>query len=342
MQSARRVQARSGHAACYGAGPPQERRCMTARLIMRMNVADVAPDTADVSVFTFRHPRRATLPDWEPGAHVDVKLPDGRIRQYSLCGDPADLSHYRIAVKREETGRGGSRALHAAFAPGAEAHVSSPRNNFPLVGDAGRHVFVVGGIGVTPVLAMATHLSRAGADFAVHFCARSPALAPLYGLLGEICGARLTTWFSSEGRRFGDAALEDWRPGTHLYACGPQRLLDDVATLAARRGWPADHIHAEVFQPIVDENFKPEPFDAHILSTGETIRVPADRSLLDALREHGLATASSCELGVCGACVCGYRDGVVIHRDVVLPVAARQDRMTPCVSRARVSVTLDL
>ena len=309
---------------------------------MKMDVVGVTPSTPDVSIFAFSHPRRPALPAWTPGAHVDVKLPDGRVRQYSLCGDPADLSHYRIAVKREQTGRGGSTQIHAAFLVGAQAHVSSPRNNFPLITEARRHVFVVGGIGVTPVLAMATHLRREGADFTVHFCARSPLVAPLLDPLREICGQRLVTWFASDGRRFGAASLEDFQPGSHLYACGPQRLLDDVNALAHRHGWPQENVHAEVFQPVVDENFKPEPFDAHILSTGQTIRIPADRSLLDALRDHGLATASSCELGVCGACVCGYRDGVVIHRDVVLPVAARQDRMTPCVSRARVSVTLDL
>lgn len=315
---------------------------MTARLIMKMNVAEVTHSTPEVSIFTFSHPRRRVLPAWTPGAHVDIKLPDGRVRQYSLCGDPADLSSYRIAVKREHAGRGGSMLIHSAFLTGAEAHVSSPRNNFPLIAQAQRHLFVAGGIGVTPVLAMATQLRREGAEFIVHFCARSSAVAPLLDPLHEVCGDRLVTWFASDGRRFSEPSLEEYQPGSHLYACGPQRLLDDVNAIAHRRGWGQENVHAEVFQPIVDENFKPEPFDAFILSTGQTIRIPADRTLLDALRDHGLATASSCELGVCGACVCGYRDGVVIHRDVVLPVAARQDRMTPCVSRARVSVTLDL
>ncbi|MBX9933026.1 MAG: 2Fe-2S iron-sulfur cluster binding domain-containing protein, partial [Methylobacterium sp.] len=122
----------------------------------------------------------------------------------------------------------------------------------------------------------------------------------------------------------------------------PQRLLDTVQEALKTAGWPDAQVHSEVFQAILDENFKPEPFDARIASTGAVLHVPADRSLLQVLREHGLATASSCELGVCGTCTCGYRDGAVIHRDVVLPVAKRQDRMTPCVSRARVSVTLDL
>lgn len=309
---------------------------------MKAVIAEIVRATPDVSVFSFRHPRRPQLPMWTPGAHIDVKLPGGRVRQYSLCGDPADLSHYRIAVKREGDGRGGSNEIHDTFNVGQEAHVSAPRNNFPLATDALRHVFVAGGIGVTPVLPMARQLDREGSDFALHFCARSPRDAPLLEDVRAVCGSRLTTWFSSDGRRFAFDAIGPYRPGSHLYACGPQRLLDAVKAGAEASGWPSDQIHAEVFQPTIDENFKPEPFDAVIASTGETIRVAADRSLLDTLREHGHATASSCELGVCGACICGYRDGIVIHRDVVLSNAERQDRMMPCVSRARNIVTLDL
>ena len=107
-------------------------------------------------------------------------------------------------------------------------------------------------------------------------------------------------------------------------------------------GWPATHVHSEVFQAALDETYKPEPFDVRLASSGVRLHVPADRSLLAVLRDHGIAMPSSCELGVCGSCVCGYTDGTVIHRDVVLPLDARQDQMTPCVSRARVDVTLDL
>ncbi|MGI4793186.1 MAG: flavin reductase family protein, partial [Janthinobacterium lividum] len=134
--------------------------------------------------------------------------------------------------------------------------------------------------------------------------------------------------------------LGDPDPGTHVYCCGPQRLTDAVRKATAR--WPEAQVHFEAFQATLDENYKAEPFDVTLASTGETLRVPADRSALDVLREHGLVLPSSCELGVCGACRCGYRDGVVIHRDSVLGVAARQDHMMLCVSRARVAVTLEL
>lgn len=315
---------------------------MTARLVMRMRVEAAEPSTPEVTVFALAHPNRPALPEWTPGAHVDLRLPDGRVRQYSLCGDPADRSRWRVAVKREDAGRGVSRWCHESLRPGSPVLVSAPRNNFPLAPDARRHVLVAGGIGVTPLAAMARHLAATGGDFVLHFAARSAATAPLLPELRALCGPRLLTWFGDEGRRFDPAALGPPEEGAHLYACGPERLTDAVRERAGALGWPAERVHSEVFQATLDEHFKPEPFDVVLASSGETLRVPADRSALDVLRDHGLSMPSSCENGLCGACVCGYRDGVVIHRDRMLPVTARQDRMTPCVSRARVSVTLEL
>jgi len=268
-------------------------------------------------------------------------MADGKVRQYSLCGTPGVQPRWQIAVKREAAGRGGSAWVHASLLPGGEALVSAPRNNFPLArGD--RHVLVAGGIGVTPMLAMARTLAATGADFALHFCARAAALAPLLVELQAVCGDRLVTWFADEGRRFDPTRIGRPAPGTQLYACGPPRLTDAVRAAAQAAGWGEAQQHYEVFQPTLDENFKPEPFTLKLASTGEVLLVPADRSALAVLRERGFALPSSCELGVCGSCVCGYTDGVVIHRDSVLPVAARQDRMTLCVSRARVAVTVAL
>ncbi len=316
---------------------------MTARLIMKLRVERACWTTPDVLHLTFVHPLRPHLPAWTAGAHVDLRLPDGRVRQYSLCGDPSDPTRYEIAIKREDAGRGTSRWAHANLAQaGSIAHVSAPRNNFPLVANARRHVLVGGGIGITPFAAMAHALAASGADFTVHLCARSSAEAPLLAELDEVCRDRLVRWFSSEGRKFDPAVLGGPDEGAHVYACGPRGLLDAIRTGAAAAGWPDDRVHAEVFQAALDENFRPEPFDVHIASTGEVLHVPADRSILDVLRSSGRSVPSSCEMGVCGSCICGYRDGTVIHRDAVLPLAERQDRLAPCVSRARVAVTLDL
>lgn len=313
---------------------------MNARIIMKLRVDRARVTAPGVLHLDLVHPSRPLLPAWSAGAHVDLRLPDGRIRQYSLCGDPADRSRYEIAIKREAAGRGGSIWAHENLKEGAIAHVSAPRNNLPLAENAARHVLIAGGIGITPFVSMAHSLNAAGADFMLHYCARSRPEAPLLAELEAICGGRLQRWFSAEGRRFVPAL--ELRPddGTHFYMCGPHRLIEAVR--AALAACPEDRLHSEIFQPTVDENFKAEPFEAEIASTGQRLLVPADRSLLEVLRDAGFAVPSSCELGVCGSCECGYRAGTVIHRDQSLAVAKRQDRLLPCVSRARVSVTLDL
>ena len=315
---------------------------MSARVVMKLSVVEAVATTPEVLRLTFVHPQRPELPPWEAGAHVDLRLPDGRTRQYSLCGDPADRSRYILAIKREDAGRGGSLWTHANLAAGAVAHVSHPRSNFSLATDARRHVLIGGGIGVTPLAAMAQHLTATGTDFTLHLCARSAEQAPLLTELRALCGDRLQCWFSSEGSRFDPAAIGAPGDGIHAYACGPQRLTDAVQAGLTAAGWSAERVHVEHFVPMADENYKPEPFEALIASTGAVVHVPADTSLLEVLRQHGFAMPSSCEIGVCGSCECSYRDGTVIHRDVVLPVAKRQDRMMPCVSRARVKVTLEL
>lgn len=315
---------------------------MTARLIMKLRVVDRQPTTDDVAVFTLRHAQRTHLPSASAGSHVDMRLPDGRTRQYSLCGDPDDSTVYKIAVKREDQGRGVSRWIHENLVVGATALVSAPRNNFALV-EAERHVLIAGGIGVTPFVAMAHALEQRRQSYELHYCAHS-AKAPLIDEVRALCAnGRLMTYFADvPGATRFDATktLAMVARETHVYCCGPQRLTDAVRE--ATQHWPESQIHFEVFKPTLDENFTPEPFDIRIASSNETLRVPADQSALEVLRAHGLPLPSSCELGVCGSCECGYRDGLVIHRDQVLSVKARQDRMMLCVSRARVGVTLDL
>ena len=313
---------------------------MTARLIMKLRVERMRLTTPDVLHLQLVHPLRPVLPEWSAGAHVDLRMPDGRVRQYSLCGNPDDRARYEIAVKREATGRGGSIWVHGNLHQGSEVHISAPRNNLPLSANGKRYILVAGGIGITPLLSMARTLKRWNKDFTLHYCARSAAEAPLLAELRDICGPSLQCWFSASGPRFDPAAIGTYDEDTHVYICGPQRLLDAVQS--ALSDWPEDQVHGEVFQMTVDENFKPEPFEATVASTGQRFLVPADKSLLDVLRDNDFAMPSSCEMGVCGSCECGYRDGLVLHRDKVLPTSKRQDRLMLCVSRARVSVTLDL
>ncbi|CAM3489500.1 Oxidoreductase [Bordetella sputigena] len=316
---------------------------MSARIIMKLQVSEVSQDASGIKIIRFVHPHRPTLPAAPAGAHVDVHIPGGKIRQYSLCGDPRQTSHYTIAVKRSDTGRGGSRWLHEHAEPGLVLPVSAPRSNFPLAAEASRHIFVAGGIGITPFVSLAWQARAQGQDFLLHYCARQRTAAPLLGTLQGLCGADgLATWFSGDpgGCRFDASTLGDPIAGTHVYCCGPASLIAAVREATAH--WPESQVHFEVFEATLDENFKPEPFDIRIASTGATLRVPADQSALDVLRRQGHALPSSCEMGVCGACVCGYTDGTVLHRDAFLSASQRQEKMALCVSRARVGVTLEL
>lgn len=316
---------------------------MSPRLIMKLVVADIRQESGDVLVVDLRHPRRPELPPATPGSHVDVHLPDGRIRQYSLCGDPADRSRYRIAVKRESGGRGGSLWLHETVTPGATLMVSAPRNHFELSPEAERYLLLAGGIGITPLLAMAHALTRAGKPYQLHDFARSRAAAPM---LEEVASAAdpacVSYHFDDEpGSRL---SLTDLlavpQAGTQVYCCGPAGFMEAVRRATA--DWPEEAVRFEAFQPLFDEGFSPEPFEILIRSTGAALPVPAERSVLDILRSAGIELPSSCEIGVCGSCECGYLAGSPIHRDVVLSPRARQSRFIPCVSRAAGILHLDL
>ena len=309
---------------------------------MTLAVEDVRPAGEDVVAITLRHPRKPLLPAATAGAHVDVHLPDGRVRHYSLCGDPADRAVYRIAVKREEGGRGASRWLHETLRPGQTLVVSAPRNHFALE-PAHRTLLLGAGIGVTPLLAMARSLAAEGRDFHLHVAARSRAAVPLADEIAAAIDPRRVSWHLGDepgGRLDLAALLAEPRPGTAIYCCGPARFMDAVATATA--AWPEGALHREAFAPLDDADFVPAPFAIAIASSGIVLPVPAERSALAVLREAGIELSSTCEIGVCGSCECGILDGTPIHRDVVLSPRARRDRFIPCVSRAEGTIHLAL
>ncbi|KQO52522.1 PDR/VanB family oxidoreductase [Methylobacterium sp. Leaf85] len=316
---------------------------MQPRLIMKLEVASVREDRGNVRVITFRHPLRPSLPPFTAGAHVDVHLPDGRRRQYSLCGDPADASAYRIAVKLERGGRGGSAWIHDGLVVGAKIPVSAPRNHFVMDEATPRGLLIAAGIGITPILSMAHHLNGTKRPYVLHYFARSRSVAPLLEEIAATIGPRQVQYhFSDEADTQIDLrSLLDEREGdTQLYCCGPRRFMEGVRE--ATQAWPENALHFEAFQPLVDEGFTPQPFEIEIPSKGLTLRVPADKSALDVLRDNGILMASSCEIGTCGSCQCGYSKGEPIHRDVVLSPQARKTRFIPCVSRATGTLLLDL
>jgi len=312
------------------------------RIIMKLTVTDVRPEPGDVRVIEFRHPRKPHLPLFEPGSHVDVHLPDKKVRQYSLCGDPTDLTRYTIAVKREIAGRGGSAWIHENVIVGSELPVSAPRNHFPLQDGRGPALLLAGGIGITPLLAMARHLHRQGKPFELHYFTRSRTLAPLLSRIeGELHTKHVALHFDDAPATHQDlAALLSKRPAdAQLYYCGPPGFM--AAAARAASGWPVGTVHFEAFEPLGNETVPAEPFMI-ILRSGAVVPVAADISALAALRAAGVPLASSCENGVCGTCECGYLEGQPIHRDEVLSKDAQSNRFIPCVSRAAGVLKLDL
>lgn len=288
---------------------------------------DVVAD--GVVALTLARPDGGRLPDWTPGAHVDLTLPSGATRQYSLCGDRWDPSSYRVAVLREPDGRGGSQYVHDVLSVGDEVGLGGPRNHFPLV-PAARYRFVAGGIGVTPLLPMMAAAEMLGADRSLLYGGRRRASM---AFLDELPAEGTTVVPQDEA---GLLPLASWLgtvdDDTVVYACGPGPLLDAVAGLV-----PPDRLRTERFTVTeVAAPVREEPFTVELARSGTTLTVDASVSVLEAMRRAGATTLSSCERGTCGTCETTVLAGVPDHRDQVLADHERAagDCMLPCVSRA--------
>jgi ferredoxin-NADP reductase len=276
-----------------------------------------------------------SLPPWEPGAHIDLVLPDDVERQYSLCGDPRDRARWRIAVLRESNGRGGSAYVHDKLTEGAVVQARGPRNHFAFE-PAARYLFVAGGIGVTPLLPMASAASAAGADWRLVYGGRSRTSMAFLGELRARYGERVVVRPEDEyGLLDLDALLGSPEPGTHVYCCGPGPLLDAVEERCAH--WPAGSLHVERFSPKeVGEPVRHDSFEIELAVTGGTLTVPPGVTVLDVLRDNGVWVDASCEEGTCGTCETAVLSGTVDHRDSVLSAEERAEHtaMMVCVSRA--------
>ncbi|MEU3026167.1 PDR/VanB family oxidoreductase [Streptomyces incarnatus] len=271
----------------------------------------------------------AELPRWTPGAHLDLVLPSGLVRQYSLCGDPEDTSAYTVATRLVEDGRGGSREVHEQLAEGMELEVRGPRNRFPLA-KAPSYVFVVGGIGITPVLPMLRALPE-DAQWRLLYCGRNRASMPFLDEVGELAGDRLTLVAEDEdGRPDLDALFAGVAPGTAVYCCGPEGLMEAVA----KRVPEGATLHLERFAPRTPAGGD-TAFEVELRRSGRTVSVPADSTVLAAVRRELPGTVYSCEQGFCGTCQQRVLEGEVEHRDELLTDAERADSMLICVSRAR-------
>jgi ferredoxin-NADP reductase len=287
---------------------------------------------------TLASPDGTDLPEWAPGAHIDLIMPGGLTRQYSLCGSTADRASWRVGVLLDPESRGGSKFVHEELRADATIRVRGPRNAFALVGSH-RYQFIAGGIGITPMLAMIEAAEARGADWRLLYGGRSRASMAFLDVL-ERHGDRVTISprDEREGRLDLGSALSEPRDDTLVYCCGPDGLLDAVQEHC--RLWPEGSLHVERFAPKqVEEPSEGalESFEVECQRSGVTVTVPADRSIYDTVEEAGVDVLGSCMEGVCGTCECDVIEGELDHRDSVLSEAerARGDVIMICVSRAR-------
>lgn len=310
----------------------------TTSLLLRQ----IRLEATDIHSFELVHAQGHDLPPFTAGAHIDLHLPGGLVRPYSLCNDPAERHRYVVGILKETAGRGGSRTAHEQLQVGQPVVVSEPRNQFPLHPETRHAVLIGGGIGITPIKAMAHALARQGVSFELHHCARNASRA---AFADELRALGHTQFHFDQGNPAQGldlaALLRHPAQGTHLYCCGPAGFMAACASASAH--WPAGTVHNEHFKA-------PEPaagravqapaggFVAEIASTGQRIVVGAQTSLADALIDAGVALQTSCISGLCGTCKLGYRSGDVEHNDHILDDEERSRCLTACVSRARQGV----
>nr|WP_206025244.1 PDR/VanB family oxidoreductase [Micromonospora zingiberis] len=297
---------------------------------------------SEVVAINLGRPDGGDLPEWTPGAHVDLVLGPELVRQYSLCGDPADRSMLRIAVQREPDGRGGSRLVHDRLRPGATVRVRGPRNNFVLV-PAPRYLFIAGGIGITPISPMVAAADAAGADWRLVYGGRSRATMAFAAALREKYGDRVSLCPQDETGLLDLPGLLGRPDAGLVYCCGPEALVKAVEQHCS--GWPPGGLHVERFTPVDRAGDGDTTIEVELASSGRTLTVPPGTPILQAVEEAGVQVLSSCREGTCGTCETTVLGGVPEHRDSLLTEEERAagDTMMICVSRARTPrLVLDL
>lgn len=311
---------------------------------LRLRVKTRFDASSAVAGFVLEHPDGAWLPGWEPGAHIDMELPGGLRRQYSLCSDPADRGTYRIAVLREQAGRGGSEWIHEHLTEGDIVEIHGPRNNFELV-DGSCYHFVAGGVGITAILPMVRHCAARGADWRLTYLGHSRRSMAFLDEL-EAFGERVRIHSDEESGRL-DAAelLTATDTACLVYACGPETLLDALEKATAEG--PGNSLHVERFSPKDPGALTADGdvFTVTFARSGITAEVPSVASILDTAEEHGVQVDFSCREGTCGTCEVDIVAGSADHRDSVLSPEEQQagETMMICVSRARTrSLVIDL
>ncbi len=311
-------------------------------LLLRVMRNDKIAD--GINLLEFQDPNGKQLPEFSAGAHIGVRVPNGLLRKYSLCNDPAERGRYQIAVKRESDGRGGSCSLIDNVKPGDELAVIAPVNDFGLPPRAQDFLFIAGGIGVTPMMAMIRQVMAEGKRFRLFYCSRSPETTAFRDELSAPQFKDTVTIHYDQGdiSRSLDLRpiLAERKNREHLYCCGPRPLMEAVRAMTDH--WSPTAVHFEAFSEAETHKAGDKPIKVRLARSGAVIDVPTDKTILEALRDHGLEVPSSCETGTCGTCRTKLLAGEADHRDLVLAEHERKDTIMICVSRARTyEITVD-
>jgi len=308
---------------------------------LSVRVARKTTEAIDIVSFELVSEDGRPLPAFSAGAHIDVQVPGGLTRQYSLCNDPGESHRYLIGVLRDSGSRGGSRGMHDNVAEGDLLRISAPKNHFPLAQGATHSVLLAGGIGVTPILCMAEGLAAAGAAFNMHYCVRSPERAAFRKRIACSSFASQVAFHFDDGTAAQKLQLVNVlsapQAGVHLYVCGPKGFMDAVLGTARGAGWPEDQLHCEFFGTEIAASADDKTFEVKLASSGRIVVVPKDKTVVQALADAGVEIATSCEQGVCGTCLTRVLGGEPDHKDTYLTPEeqALNDQFTPCCSRSR-------
>jgi vanillate O-demethylase ferredoxin subunit len=316
---------------------------------LAVRVARKSVEAIDICCFELVHADGHALPAFSAGSHIDVHLPDGITRQYSLCNDPAETHRYLIGVLRDPATRGGSKAMHDLVNEGDLLQISAPRNHFALARESTRSVLLAGGIGVTPILCMAERLAISGAAFEMHYCSRSRGRMAFHDRIAASAFASRVRFHFDDGAAGQkldiSALLATPGAGVHLYVCGPRGFMDAVLGTARSQGWPEEQLHYEYFAAGTTQSAGATSFKVKLASSGRIVLVPAGQTVVQALAAVGIVIPTACGQGVCGTCITRLLDGVPDHKDLYLSPQeqAQNDQFTPCCSRSKSALlVLDL
>jgi phthalate 4,5-dioxygenase reductase subunit len=303
---------------------------------MRLRVTRNDRIADGINLLEFRDAGGKELPAFTAGAHIAIRTPNGLLRKYSLCNDPAERDRYLVAIKREASGRGGSINLIDAVKAGDELMTTAPINDFGLPQRAQDFLFIAGGIGITPMMAMIREVLAQGKRFRLYYCSRSPETTAFRDeLSGPEFAGKVTIHYDQ-----GDPScsldlkpiLAERKNREHLYCCGPRPLMEAVRLMTDH--WSPTAVHFEAFSEAETHKADDKPFKVKLARSGKVLEVPTTKTILEVLRDQGLEVPSSCETGTCGTCRTKMLTGVADHRDLVLAEHERSDTIMICVSRA--------